>query len=75
MASRGGEVGRCIAHGLGFDSRICHWSFFWHNTSGRTVSQGSTKTLTRMNIWNISWRVKWPLLGVDKLTKFISQLS
>jgi hypothetical protein len=44
--------------GRGFDSRWCHWNFYLHNLSGRTMTLGSTQPVTEMSTWNISWGVK-----------------
>jgi hypothetical protein len=41
--------------GLEFDSRWCHWIFHWYNTSGRTMTLGSTQPLTEMITRNIPW--------------------
>ena len=54
----GGEALRYKPEGRGFDSRWCHWNFYWHNPSGRTVALGSTQPLTEMSTGNISWGVK-----------------
>ena len=41
----------------GFDSRLCHWNFFYgHNLSGRTMALESTQLLTEVSIRNISWK-------------------
>jgi hypothetical protein len=41
--------------GRGFDSRWCHWNFYWHNSSGRTMALGLTQPLTGMSTRNTSW--------------------
>ena len=41
--------------GRGFDSRWCHWDFYWHNPSGRIVALGSTQPLTEMSTRNTTW--------------------
>jgi hypothetical protein len=40
--------------GHGFNSRWCHWIFFRHNPSGRTLALGLTQPLTEMSTWNVS---------------------
>jgi len=35
--------------GRGLDSRWCHWTFHWHNPSGRTVALGLTQPLREMS--------------------------
>jgi hypothetical protein len=45
----------------GIDFRWCHWKFFWHNPSCRSMALGSTQPLTEMSTRNISW-------GKDGLT-------
>jgi len=45
--------------------------FHWHNTSGRTVTLGSTRPLTR--VLPCVWR--WPVRRADNLTTFMCRLS
>ena len=41
--------------GRWFDSRWYNWNFYWLNTSGCTMTLGSTQCLTEMSTRNISW--------------------
>ena len=44
------EALRYMPEGRGFDSRWCHWIFFYgDNLSGRTMALGSTQPLTEMS--------------------------
>jgi hypothetical protein len=53
------EALRYKPEGRGFDSRWCHWIFFFlHNPSGCTMALGSTQPLTEMSTRGISWGVK-----------------
>jgi len=47
----------------------------WRNPSSRTMSLGSTKTLTEMSTKNISRGLRGPVLRVDKFTTFLCRLS
>jgi hypothetical protein len=49
------EALRYKPEGRGFDSRYCHWNFYWHNPSGLTIALGLTLPLTEMSTRNISW--------------------
>ena len=42
----------------GFDSRLCHWNFLWHNPSGRTMALDLTQPLTEISTRNIFWGLK-----------------
>jgi hypothetical protein len=62
LGTRGGVVVKALRYypaGREFDSR---WSqigiFQWHNSSGRTMTLGSTQPLTEMSTRCISWGVK-----------------
>ena len=48
------EALRYKSGGRGFDSRCCHCL----NLSGRTMTLGTTQSLTEMSTRNISWGVK-----------------
>jgi hypothetical protein len=48
------EALRYEPKGHGFDSRWCHWNFFLHIPSGRTMVLGSSQLLTEMSTINIS---------------------
>ena len=53
------EALRYNSEGRGFDSRWCHWSFFyWHYPCGGTVYLESTQSLTEMSVRYICWGVK-----------------
>ena len=58
-----------------FDSHLYHWNFRWHNPSRRTMTMGSSRPLTEMNIRNIFWGWRWPVLRADNLTSFMCRLS
>jgi len=40
------EAIRYQPEGRGFDSRWCHWNFFWHNPSCRAMALDLTQPLT-----------------------------
>jgi hypothetical protein len=44
--------------GQGFDPSWCHWNFYCHNPSDRTMVKRSTQSLKEMSIRNISWGLK-----------------
>jgi hypothetical protein len=49
---RAGVVVKALRYkpaGRGFDSRLCHLNFYWHNPSGRTMALGSTQPLIEMS--------------------------
>jgi hypothetical protein len=52
------EALRYKPEGRGFASRWCHWNFYSHNPSGRTLDLGSTQPLTSMSTRTSSWTVK-----------------
>jgi hypothetical protein len=49
--------GATSRNGGRFDSRRCHWIFFFfcHYPSSRTMTLGSTQSVTEMSNRNISW--------------------
>ena len=47
--------------------------FYWHNSSGLTMTLGLNQPLTEMSTRNISWGVK--AAGADNLTTFMCRLS
>jgi len=52
------EALRYKLEGLDFDSQWCHWNFYWHNFSSRTVALAQTHPVTDKSTRNISWGVK-----------------
>jgi cytochrome b subunit of formate dehydrogenase len=74
----GGVVVEALCYkpeGLGFDSRWCHWIFFFIILSGLTMALGSTQTLTEMSTRNISWGLNRQVHRADSLATFMCQLS
>jgi hypothetical protein len=61
------EALRYKQEGHGFDFRWCHWIFYLHNPSGRTMALGSTQPLTEMSNRNISWGKGGRCLGLTSL--------
>jgi len=43
------------SEGRWFDSRWCHWNFYWHNPSDGTMALWLTQPLTEMSTRSISW--------------------
>ena len=50
-------------------------TFRWLNPSGRTMTLGSTQSLTQMITRDVSWGTKAAVSSPDSLTAFISWLS
>jgi hypothetical protein len=70
------EVMRYKPDGCGFDSRLYHWNFHWHNPSGRTVAPGLNHPLTEISTSNIFWVGKdGQCVGLTTLTIFKCRLS
>jgi len=69
------EALRYKSEGRSFDSRWCHWIFYCHNPSGRTMALGSTQPLTEMSTRNIFWGYRRPVRSADNLTTFMCRLS
>jgi hypothetical protein len=44
-----------MLEGHRFDSRCCHWNFYWHFPSSHTMALGLTQTLTETSTRNNSW--------------------
>ena len=61
--------------GRGLDSRWCHWIFYGHNTSGRTMALGLTQPIKEKITRNVSWGQRRPVRRADNLTTFMCRLS
>ena len=64
--------------GRGFNSRCCHWIFYWLNPYSCTIASGSTELLIVIIVMitnNISWGVKVPGALAHNLAIFMCRLS
>ena len=49
------EALRYKSEGRGFESRLCHWNFYWLNPTVPSVALGFTQPLTEMSTRIFSW--------------------
>jgi hypothetical protein len=50
-----------------FNSRLCHWHFYWYNPSSRTMTLGVTQPLTEISTRNNSWGKGGRCIGLTNL--------